>query len=128
MPDVPIWYYPIGLLMFVLTLMFGTMVWKLTATFDINKWLQSKTERRERQIRQLCTHTDIEWLDDGRLHVTSRMHSPPMTIEWICGGCGFHTPEQGFPQAAIQHWGRYPDEWLKREKKRHSIAKKLGWV
>lgn len=124
MPDIPIWYYPIGLLMFTLSI----IAVRVTAKFDINKWSQSKAERREKQLMQLCTHADIEWLNDGRLYVTSRMHKPPMTIEWICGGCGFHTPERGFPQKAIDHWGRYPREWLKREQKRHRIAEKMGWV
>ncbi len=90
MPDIPIWYYPIGLLILTLSI----IAVRVTAKFDINKWSQSKAERREKQITQLCTHTDIEWLSDGRIYVTSRMNSPPMTIEWICRGCGFHTGDQ----------------------------------
>ena len=128
MPDIPLWYYPVGLLAGLLALILGIIVVRLTATFDINKWLQSRTERREKQVEKLCTHTDIEFLEDGRIYVTSRMHSPPMTIEWICSGCGFHTPDSDFPQKAQQHWARYPRAWLKREKKRMCLAEKLGWV
>ena len=120
----PFWYYPIGLLILTLSI----IAVRLTAKFDVNKWLQSRAERREKQVEQLCTHTDIEWFPDGRIHVTSRMNSPPMTIEWICGGCGFHIGDQDFPQKAMQHWARYPREWLKRESKRQRIAEKLGWV
>ena len=69
MPDIPIWYYPIGLLVLTLSI----IAVRLTAKFDINKWFQSKAERRENQIERLCTHTDVEWLSDERIQVNSRM-------------------------------------------------------
>lgn len=60
MPDIPVWYYPIGLLMLTVSI----IAVRLTAKFDVNKWLQSKDERRAKQVERLCTHTDMEWFHD----------------------------------------------------------------
>ena len=100
MPDIPIWYYPIALLLVTLSI----IAVRITAKFDFNKWSQHRHERRAEQVNRLCTHTDVERLSSGQFYVSSRMVSPPGTILWTCSGCGFTTGDQGFAETACNYW------------------------
>jgi hypothetical protein len=59
---------------------------KITFSFDINKYLESRKEDIKKQLMNHCTHLSLEDID-GQIQIQSAFISPYGTTQWICQKC-----------------------------------------
>ena len=100
----------------VIVLIIGAV--SLTIGFDVNKWQERRDKAKESKIRNLCTHTSLEYnaYEDSAV-IASYFHKPAWTMSWSCRRCGIVTSDSRLPQDFMEHWGANPREWLQREER-----------
>lgn len=101
---------------------------KIVISFDINKWLDQRNERKKEKVRHLCPHATIDVLCKNNARIRSLMTSPPGTFMWVCSRCGAQTHDGGLAQRIVSHYSENPkmllddeDKFLKYVKKEFDI-------
>ena len=117
-----------NVILIVLAIVVAIVAVRFSFTFNVNQWLEARRKRQLEQLRNLCTHAEMEQLPDGRISVESRFTSPAGTRLWICNRCQMTTHDQRIANMSVQMWASNPAGWVKQEKRFNKLASKLGLI
>jgi hypothetical protein len=118
------WHLVIGFVVLV----FGVVAIRISLTFDLNRYLDSRKSTLRAKAKNACTHFDIEPVGDD-IQVQSLFISPPGTSQYQCQRCGLTKHIQdGEVEAMAEYWLKHVDEYNKQQEKFHKILKKIGIV
>ena len=90
---------------------------KFAFTFDLNRYLEGRQERRGKRLKVLCPHTELRVLESGEIRVESRFYKPSMTLNCVCSQCGIVVPDAKSAARIAQDWASNPAGWIKAEER-----------
>jgi hypothetical protein len=101
---------------------------KVSLSFDVNKYLDSRKKAYMVKLRNACTHVDFVKAH-GNIVVRTLFVSPPGTVQWQCQRCGVAKfMQDGELESYRDYYVENPDEYRKREKRFLKLAKKAGII
>lgn len=108
----------------------GVIAIKITLSFDLNKFLDSRKEGYKAKCQNACLHFEFVNIQENQIEAHSFFVSPSGTLSYICQRCGqmrAHLDHDGM-QRRINYYLKNIDEYNKQNKKFHKLLKKAGMV
>ena len=96
---------------------------KMVISFDFNKYLERRDNKKKERLRLLCPHADAEFVE-GEPVVKSTMVSPSGTLRWVCQRCGSSTDDPGLVKDIVEAYAKDPKMFLENSKKFHKYLEK----
>jgi hypothetical protein len=113
----------------ILTVVFGFVAVRISLSFDLNKYLESRRGSYTQKLRNACTHVRLEPVNDGQIQARSLFISPPGTMQWQCQRCGtLRYQQDGEFEKEVQYYLDNIDDYHKKNKKFAKLLKKSGQV
>lgn len=104
------------------------VVGAIAITFNLNKYLEWRRERREESLKALCPHTIVRPLESGQFLVESLFNSPPGTLSWHCNQCGLVVLDENLPQKFVSQWSANPVGWIEADKRFQKAYEKFHGI
>ena len=109
----------------VVLILVGIVVVRFAISFDVNAWLQERSNRRRDSLKLLCPHTEI-WVNErNELIVKSYFQSPSGTLDWICSKCQLRTHSQELPDEIANYYAQNPKIYSKKLNQFEKRIKKI---
>lgn len=111
-----------------LVLIGGIVAVRLSFSFDINKYMDSKQEKLKAKAQNACTHFEFVRNNNGDVEARSFFVSPPGTLNYICQTCTvirLHLDTE-VQQREIEYYAKNINEYNKMKKKFQKLLKKAG--
>ncbi len=107
----------------------GTVVVKVTFSFDLNRYLESRQKSYIAKLRNACTHLEFFRNNEGQAGFRSFFISPSGTLQWQCQQCGLwkHLGDNEVNRQA-DYYSTHPKEFMKQNKKFYKLLKKSGHI
>ncbi len=118
-----------NILSIIITIAILIVAIKITFTFDINKYLESRKKDLENKIKNYCPHAYVISVEGG-VKVQSAFISPSGTTNYICERCQlvtYHIDEMTERQR-VQSFAKDLKEYNKQEKKFQKLLRKAGYI
>ena len=109
----------------VVLILVGIVVVRFAISFDVNAWLQERSNRRRDSLELLCPHTEIWMNERNELIAKSYFQSPSGTLDWICSKCQFRTQNQELPDELVRYYAHNPKIYSKKLKQFQKRTKKI---
>jgi hypothetical protein len=118
-----------NILLTIIAIAISVIAIKVTFTFDINKYLESRKVDVRNKIKNYCTHMyvkDINW----EVGIQSAFVSPSWTLNHICQKCWLvlHHLDYSDEQQRMEELIQNPKEFRKQSKKFEKLLKKGGYL
>ncbi len=94
--------------------------------FDLNRYLEERRKTKLDQLKNICPHCKIEFVEDGRVGVQSYFSSPPGTYKYVCSRCHLIVESEDKVKKMGENYAKDPKRFLKNEKRFYKKIKKLG--
>lgn len=117
------------ILWLIVTIFIWIIAVKITFSFDINKYLESRKEDIRHKIKNYCTHMHVKDID-GQIGIQSAFVSPSWTTQWICQKCQLRVLhlDQNDENRRMEELIQNPKEFRKQNKKFEKLLKKGGYL
>ena len=116
------------IIVLIIVAIMGGIVLKVTLSFDVNRWLESRRAHQKENLQTICPHSYLRKTPGGDLRIDSHFNSPVGTVYWMCNQCGFWTMDPSLPGEFIDHWASGPRDLVERQEKFEKLARKLGMI
>ena len=113
----------------IITVAVSFVAIKVSLSFDINKYLDSRSRLHAQKLRNACPHVQLKLTSDGKVQGQSLYVSPPGDIRWQCQQCGQVTHLLGNEfQEMVEYYLQNIDEYHKQDKKFTKLLKRSGQI
>jgi hypothetical protein len=102
----------------------GAIAIRISFTFDINKFLESRRKIKVEQLKNICPHGMMN-LENKNLIFESFFASPIGTTKYFCRQCGLIVASEEDANRITEQFLKNPDHFIKRHRKFNKTAKKL---
>ena len=109
----------------IFAILFGVVVLRVTLSFDLNRWLETRRTHQEERLKALCPHSYISLTANDDIVIRSHFSSPVGTVYSMCNQCGLWVLDSSLPKRILQEWATNPEGLVERQKKFHKLARKL---
>ena len=106
----------------------GAFAIRFSVKFDLNKYLENRRKIKIDQLKNICPHCRIEFVDKNHIKVESYFSSPIGTTDYICSRCHRVVESQEDVNRINENYAKDPDRFLKNEKRFIKQMKKLKLV
>ena len=104
----------------------GVIAIRISFKFDLNKYLENRRKIKIDQLKNICPHCKIEFVDNKQVKVTSYFHSPFGTMSWTCRRCNCVVPSEEDAERISKNYAKNSKMWLKNEKRFIKKMKRLN--
>lgn len=119
----------IEILLLIITFFIWIIAVKITFTFDINKYLESRKENIRNKIKNTCTHVKIFkiWENIG---LASTFISPSWILSYYCEKCWLvkNVINKKEESQRLEYYSNNLNEYKKQEKKFEKLLKKWWFI
>ena len=113
------------ILILIVVAVVGAIAVKITLSFDLNKWLESRRARKQAKLLVICPHNYRAITNHDEISIQSHFNSPRGTFSYMCNQCGFWTSDESVPERLISIWANDLEGLAKRQKQFERLARKL---
>jgi hypothetical protein len=110
----------------IILLVLSAIAIRFTFKFDLNKFLESRRKIKLEQLKNICSHCKIEFVDKGKVKITPYFVSLFGSFQWKCSRCGCIVECIEDVDRICGNYGKNPKKFLKNEKRFFKQMKKLG--
>lgn len=98
---------------------------RLTFKFDLNRYLENRRKIKLDQLKNICPHCKIEFVDKGQVKITPYFYTDFGNPNYICRRCGCVVPFEEDANRICENYAKNPKRFLKNEKKFFRKMKRL---
>jgi len=119
----------IEILWFIIAFFVWIIAVKITFTFDINKYFESRKQNINSKIKNSCTHVKVFEID-WKKWFQSTFVSPSWTLSYYCKKCQLvkNVMDEREEERRLKYYSDNTDEYIKAEKKFEKLLKKGGYI
>lgn len=99
---------------------------RFTFKFDLNRYLENRRKIKIDQLKNICPHCKIEFVDKDQVKVESYFHSPIGTTKYVCSRCNRVVESEEDAKRMAETYAKDPERFLKSEKRFFKAVKRLG--
>lgn len=103
----------------------GAIAIRFSLKFDLNQFLKDRRKIKISQLKNICPHCKIEFVDKNKIKVEPYFYSPMGTLNHVCSRCGCVVPFEEDVNRICGNYAKNPKKWLKNENKFIKQMKKL---
>jgi len=114
------------IILIIITTALSIIAVRISFTFDINKYLESKRKIAENKAKNACTHLFPLYKDNKIAWLKSAFISPVWTTNWVCQKCGMirYDIDDDYEKLKIKYYFSHNKEYMKKEKKFEKYLRK----